>query len=359
MNSMKRTLLAVALLLGANSAAAQVAEGIKAYSKVDFVSGNQIIFFDDFSDDAIGDFPDGWDTNASAEVVTIEGHHGRWLMFSSGGVFLPILGESLPDYFTLEFDVLAATPFPSGTQLATSFLELENVNQLAGWHGAHNRYTYGVHPAGTVTSERRQESAGEPGVQMSAEPWAARNNGVAHVAAWRTRERMRVYVNDQKVWDIPRAMVATGNYNAILFYVPNVDDRYYMSNVRLAVGAPDTRNQLITEGKWVTHGILFDVNSDLIRGESYGTLKEIAGVLNEDKTVRVRIIGHTDSDGEDASNLELSRRRAAAVRDVLVAEFGIDASRMDPDGRGEAEPAVPNDTPVAKATNRRVEFVRV
>ena len=49
----------------------------------------------------------------------------------------------------------------------------------------------------------------------------------------------------------------------------------------MATGAPDTRNKVLTEGKWVSHGILFDVNSDRIKGEWYGSLKEIATVLTE------------------------------------------------------------------------------
>jgi outer membrane protein OmpA-like peptidoglycan-associated protein len=122
---------------------------------------------------------------------------------------------------------------------------------------------------------------------------------------------------------------------------------------------PDTRNRLLTEGKWVTHGILFDVNSDRIRGESYGTLKEIAAVLKENPAVRVRIVGHTDSDGDDASNLDLSRRRAAAVKTALAAEFGIESARMETEGRGESEPAAGNDTAAGKANNRRVEFLKL
>jgi len=101
------------------------------------------------------------------------------------------------------------------------------------------------------------------------------------------------------------------------------------------------------------------VNSDRIRGESYGTLKEIATVLKENATVRVRIVGHTDADGDDAANLDLSQRRAAAVKAVLTSEFGIDAARMETDGRGETEPAAGNDTPAGKAANRRVEFVKL
>ena len=59
----------------------------------------------------------------------------------------------------------------------------------------------------------------------------------------------------------------------------NDNDRYIFGNIKLAVGSPDTRNKLITEGKFVTSGILFDVNSDKIKPESYGVMKDIANVL--------------------------------------------------------------------------------
>ena len=60
------------------------------------------------------------------------------------------------------------------------------------------------------------------------------------------------------------------------------------------MGAPDTRNKLLTEGKWVTHGILFDVNSDRVKPESYGALKEIVNVLTENGEVKIQVVGHTD-----------------------------------------------------------------
>jgi len=111
---------------------------------------------------------------------------------------------------------------------------------------------------------------------------------------------------------------------------------------RLAVGNPDTRNKLITEGKFVTNGILFDVNSDKIKPErkpeSYGAIKDIANVLTENKEVNVQIIGHTDSDGDDNGNLTLSKKRAEAVKAALSKEFGIAASRMTTDGKGESAP---------------------
>ena len=183
-----------------------------------------------------------------------------------------------------------------------------------------------------------------------------------HVAVTRQGARVRVYFNQEKMWDVPRALLPAAKYNAILFFIPNVDagSEYFVSNVRLAVGAPDTRNKLLTQGKWVTNGILFDVNSDRsLEPESYGTLKEVAGVLTENADLKVQIVGHTDSDGDAAPNLDLSKRRAASVKTALTKEFTIDAARMD-DRRQGREPSrrTRANTPAGKANNRRVEFIK-
>ncbi len=72
----------------------------------------------------------------------------------------------------------------------------------------------------------------------------------------------------------------------------------------------------------------------------------------------VIIVGHTDSDGDEASNLELSKKRATSVKNALSSDFGIDASRMETDGKGESQPEVPNKDAISKAKNRRVEFIK-
>jgi OOP family OmpA-OmpF porin len=107
----------------------------------------------------------------------------------------------------------------------------------------------------------------------------------------------------------------------------------------------------------VTHGILFDVNSDRVKPESYGALKEIAGVLTENADVKLLVVGH-NSDGDDARNLDLSKRRASSVRGMLAKEFAIEEARMDTDGKSESQPVDKNDTSAGKANNRRVEFIK-
>ena len=119
------------------------------------------------------------------------------------------------------------------------------------------------------------------------------------------------------------------------------------------------RSKLITEGKLVSYGIYFDVNKDVVKPESYGTLKAIADVLKENPAVRVKIVGHTDGDGADKSNLDLSKRRGESVKTELTKIFAIDASRLEFDGMGESKPIAPNDTQANKALNRRVEFIKL
>jgi outer membrane protein OmpA-like peptidoglycan-associated protein len=106
----------------------------------------------------------------------------------------------------------------------------------------------------------------------------------------------------------------------------------------------------------LTEKIFFDVDRDSIQLRSLALIDEIAELLADNTGLqKIRIEGHTDSDGSTAYNLDLSTRRAAAVVAALV-ERGIDARRLAPEGFGESRPLATNATPAGKAANRRVEF---
>ena len=101
--------------------------------------------------------------------------------------------------------------------------------------------------------------------------------------------------------------------------------------------------------------IRFDFNSDTIHPEGKVVLDQIFRILATSSTVAVDITGHTDSDGDAKTSLDLSKRRAAAVKQYLVSR-GIKAERLETEGFGSMKPVVPNDTPVNKARNRRIDF---
>jgi len=108
----------------------------------------------------------------------------------------------------------------------------------------------------------------------------------------------------------------------------------------------------------VVYDLYFDFNRDVIREESQPTLKDIAEVLKRNPDWKLSIEGHTDAVASDTYNLDLSQRRAAAVRTALTTGFGIAATRLTSAGFGESRPQDRNDTIEGRARNRRVELVR-
>ena len=103
--------------------------------------------------------------------------------------------------------------------------------------------------------------------------------------------------------------------------------------------------------------IYFDTGSANIDRNSHYVVDELAKTLLHFKTLYVRIEGHTDSDGDDQMNLELSQARAQAVADYIYQNYPqIDKARLLVKGYGETKPVAPNDTEDGKAQNRRTEF---
>ena len=121
----------------------------------------------------------------------------------------------------------------------------------------------------------------------------------------------------------------------------------------------ELEKQIQEEGSANVETIYFTVNSADIRPESEKTLAAIADVLKRHDDWRMSIDGHTDSQGDDVYNLDLSKRRAAAVKAALVARYAIDPGRMVATGHGKAEPIADNSTLEGRARNRRVELVRL
>ena len=335
---------------------------LQSFSKYDFVPGEKVIFFDDFTQDAVGDFPALWNTNGSAEVVTTNLFPGNWMQFSTREAIWTDQLLNLPENYTIEFDVVPIKG-EQGSMQGYSFRLMQSINQKAFDHGSvpgKAGFNFSIEYFGrpgysTYINGQEGEGLWLTGY-IEGDVNKQKEYQKYHIALWVQKARVRLYQDQNKLIDLPRAFsVSSVKMDRIRFE----EGAAMISNVRIAVGIPDTRNKLITEGKLVTYGIYFDVNKDVVKPESYGTLKDIATVLNENPGVRVKIIGHTDSDGADPANLDLSKRRAGSVKNELVKTFGIDVSRLETDGMGESQPIAPNDNPVNKALNRRVEFIKL
>ena len=337
--------------------AANTSQKLTGTSQYDFVPGDQILFYDDFSQDAIGDFPALWTTNGSGEVKSVNIAPGKWFhMNGEDAVYCYTRQIDFPDNFIVEFDIIPDEKYQYGIQFT---LYQENADDPKEMNDDLYPGEAGLH---VDLGYDRWDTKGYKETQDWLTGQATKNTVIRekenHVILWVQKRRVRIYHQNAKVLDMPTNIYPNVKFNRMRF---SGWDRYsapYVSNLKITTASPDTRSKLITEGKLVTYGITFDVNKADVKPESFGTLKSIADVLKENGPVRVKIIGHTDSDGDDAKNLELSQRRAQSVKNELVSKFGIDASRIETEGAGETTPVASNDTPANKALNRRVEFVK-
>jgi len=125
-----------------------------------------------------------------------------------------------------------------------------------------------------------------------------------------------------------------------------------------ASGGSHIEQELEQNGKAEIYGIYFDFGSDKIKPESEPVLKEIAAALEHNPSWKLRVEGHTDNIGGDDYNMDLSQRRAAAVKRALVTRYHIVEDRLAPEGFGATRPKESNETIAGRARNRRVELVR-
>jgi outer membrane protein OmpA-like peptidoglycan-associated protein len=338
---------------------AQSGQKLSATSKYDFIPGESVMFFDDFMQDNIGDFPALWNTDGSGEIVTTNLFPGRWLKLGVGATFVPETKKVFPDNFTVEFDLL---PMPGPNDEKTiifGFYIYSAVNPNDLGEGGAIPGVAGIRMNfGNYQHEYSTYSEGVYNLNGNTENNPLVINQKTRLSFWVQKTRVRAYLNDAKIFDLARALAPGLGYNAMRIETGS-EAQNLITNFRVAIGAPDMRNKLITEGKLVTYGIYFDSGSDKIKPESAGTMKEIATVLKENPTVKIKIIGHTDSDGDDARNLDLSKRRAISVKSALSTEYGIEAARIETDGKGETEPIAQNTTSEGKAKNRRVELIKL
>ncbi len=331
---------------------------LKVYSKFDFVPGTTILYFDNFEKDNIGETPEGWITSTFSEVVTIEGLEGNWLKMGSTSSkhFIRSKKQSWGNNFTVEFDLLIVKNsydpridinlVNTGGNLVTDesilIANTKSVINFSAIIGAANQSRASLSALDKRLSDVMTENL----------PYG--NTVPVHVSMCVQGKRFRMWWNERKLYDLSAVSEE---------YVPNQLEfefghlggtDYYISNIRVARDIPDTRAKF-EEGKLVSN-LLFYSGTDKLKPESMGSLLDVSKVL-KDATSAIKIIGHTDSDGDEASNLLLSQQRAETVKNTLINQYNISEEVLTTEGRGETQPIADNNSVEGKAQNRRVEFI--
>lgn len=351
-------------------------EQIKIYTKFDFVPGEKVIYSEDFVRDAVGELPLNWNSNSSGVVIELD-DKSKWLQLNQGIYLAGGKNATYGKDYTIEFDVLLNVTQKTGYYTPPLYFgalgsgkEDASSNKFLQNQFANNGFGFAIEPKLGMPSMINVNSylSGKETFSTGRKPlasFASTLRKVAHYAITVQGTRLRMWINETKVVDVPRAVNVESPINQLYFKTENTGGfadgsyEYLIGNIKVASGYPDTRSKLITEGKFVTTGILFNVNSDQIKPQSYGVIKEIAQALKDNTEVNIKIIGHTDSDGSASSNLILSKKRAEAVKKSLINDFSIEEERLTIDGKGASQPVADNKTNTGKAANRRVEFIKL
>ena len=306
--------------------------------RIDFIPGERTIFFDDFSDMDPDEPPPHWKVRDGRTELKMGGNVRE--LYSGAEGNSPHLSSpkiAVPQNFT--FELL----WTGQGEMSWIFRDKDNEEAIHA--------TVRGEPDGQTASVSiyAKEQLGDGTIH-------ADTSKPVLFALWAQQGRVRAYLNGERLVDVNQVA-----FNSIVSvdasiggYRPNG-----VRSVRIAESAPDFSSVINSTGKYITHGIHFDTDSDRLKPESAAVLKQVAAGLSKNPNLKLEIDGYTDSVGNAAHNLDLSKRRAEAVRSVLISQFGVDASRLTAGGFGADKPIGSNDTPDGRAQNRRVEFVKM
>ena len=294
-----------------------------------------------------GEFPSRWDLKeGNAEVMQVNAENV--ICFPNGGEIVPYLKDSksdyLPDVFTVEFDAF----FIPGYARRYYLYLFDRKNQSS------NKNTYATI---YVNSIAFGDSEGTyPGAEGSNH---SENGGWRHISIAFTQGKIKIYMDDTRLINIPRYEANPSGISIECegYAGDKSEELQYVKNVRIAKGGVKYYDRVLTDGKIICNGIRFDVNKATLKTESMGPINEIFSLLQKQSDLKFSIEGHTDSDGDEATNQTLSEQRAKTVMEQLIS-MGIAADRLSSKGFGESMPIGSNNTPEGKANNRRVEFVK-
>jgi outer membrane protein OmpA-like peptidoglycan-associated protein len=306
-----------------------------------FIPGDKTIFYDDFTDMSADEAPPHFKVRGSAPELRSAGNIRQLTVTQRGSIFPNI--TALTKNFTFEAEIKAEATNRAIFTLMFSSKEKQIL---------HLSTTASATFTDLVVSLRAPyQELGRKRVPLG---W----KDPVKVAMWVQNGRLRVFLNGEKHLDFNQVEMPPLDKVEFAhdFYGANQSIGYRA--VRFAESTPDFSQVISSSGRFVTHGIQFDTGSDRIKPESAPVIQSIARGLETNPNLKLLIEGHTDSVGNAAQNMDLSRRRAEAVKAVLVGQFNVDAARLSTAGLGSAKPIDSNDTPQGRSQNRRVELVK-
>ena len=326
--------------------------GGAADANYDFVPGERVLFAEDFGSEYVGNLPRRLTfQGGTAEVVEWRGD--KMLRTDGAAQFAIPLPGGVPERFTVEFDLYRSNVGSNcNNGLFLTFVEPDPDDYIQ-YAGVGTALAFSDCSAGVVHFGDGPGSAAD--VSGGAAPYA---EAVTPVRIAVDGSYVKAYLGERRVANIPNADIQRGD--ALYVRAAEYDGSYvYVDNLRIGAGGREILyDQLMADGRATLGGVRFDTGSARLRSESTAVLQELKQALDQNAQLRLRIEGHTDNTGSEASNQRLSQQRAEAVRAWLT-QNGVAPSRLEAAGYGPTQPVADNGTEAGRQQNRRVDVVRL
>ena len=347
----------------------QAERAASEWNKFDFVPGDEVIFYDQLENEQLGEFPSKWELiGGEAEIQKLNGENVIALM--DGVRIMPLIEPMwnyLPDVYTIEFDYYEALEKEGENYGDIEFKVMpENEHDLYHELWRVNFPTFINEPNlihykddnKTIHTYFR-ETAITTGQALDNDNRLEKVefNKWHHISISVNKRAVKIYYDETRVANIPNYQNPNGGYFGFHYAWAETQYPLYIKNVRFAKGAKPLYDRMMTDGKFITYGITFDVGKAIIKPESMGEINRIVKLMTDDPSLKFEVQGHTDNTGNAASNQTLSEQRAQAIVQKLI-EMGISADRLTAVGKGQTNPLADNSTDEGRAKNRRVEFIK-
>lgn len=346
-----------------------------ASAQTDFVPGANVIFEDHFELDPVGDFPAKWSTSGEGQVVKLDNADGKWLKISQPTAVSPELKKSLPENCTIEFDLLMVNTSGVAPHIMFGLTSLADVSAGDVYRRHLSVTLQGYNAGGHIVAEKNIQDLVHKDF-----PLEGSVGRPLHVSISVNKTRLRVYLDEDKVIDLPKIM--TPDYRKNFFVassvvLPNPEEGVYISNIRIAAGDADARSllikQLMEQGSVVTSDIQFGQTNQMTV-ESQQVIDQLGQTLQQNPDMSIAINGVEEApatqgympdetpvavEGNGIINKTALKAKADKIKAYLVNKYKIKMDRIVTDARAKFTSATEKNKTAGKARAFLTEIIKL
>jgi hypothetical protein len=309
----------------------------------DFVRGFKPFFEDNFSQDPVGDLPAKWSTSGSGEVVNLDRLPGNWFKINQPTAVSPELTEALPENCTIEFDLFLKNTSGIAPHIMFGLTTLSDVSSGDVYRNHLWVKCEGYNEEGNVFFGKQIEDLGSKAFRLSG--YVGRK---LHVSISINKTRFRVWLDKQKVVDLPKVLTDAYRNNFFIAcseVIPAPEEGVYFSNVSIAEGEIDARSLLIKEqldnGQAITNNISFNTQTNEILPQSVPYLDTIGQLMSYDPNLNIQIDGNQEVFADNSTNSnnntntdlpvmseEDIKMKVDQMKNYMINKFNLKADRI-------------------------------